>query len=81
MGRCDFGWEEYRTVGEFDGAVKYGRLLKTGERPGDVVYQEKLREDAIRDAGWQVVRWTWDDLKDPDAIADKLRRAFARGKR
>jgi hypothetical protein len=81
LGRCDFGWEEYRTVGEFDGAVKYGRLLRTGEHPGDVVYREKLREDAIRDAGWQVARWTWDDLKDPDAIADKLRRAFVRGKR
>jgi len=24
---CDFGWPAQRTVGEFDGKVKYGRLL------------------------------------------------------
>jgi hypothetical protein len=26
----DFYWEEFRTVGEFDGAVKYGRALRSG---------------------------------------------------
>ena len=49
-------------AGEFDGKVKYGRLLKVGETAGDVVYREKLREDALRDLGWQMVRWTWSDL-------------------
>ena len=27
VARSDFGWEEERTLGEFDGKQKYGRLL------------------------------------------------------
>ena len=78
LARSDFGWEEFKTVGEFDGAQKYGRLLIPGEPPGDKIYQEKLREDMIRDAGWQVARWTWDELETPDVIVKRLWRAFAR---
>lgn len=81
VARCDFGWEELGTLGEFDGKIKYGRLLKPGQRVEDVVYQEKLREDALRDRGWQVVRWTWDDLKAPEVICDRLLRAFERAGR
>ena len=46
IGRTDFAWPELRTVGEFDGRVKYGRLLRPGQEPGDVVFAEKRREDA-----------------------------------
>ena len=81
VGRCDFGWERYRTVGEFDGRIKYGRLLRPGQHPGDAVFQEKLREDAIRDHRWEVTRWTWDDLGRPPLVAARIRRAFARGRR
>lgn len=81
VGRADFCWEEHRTLGEFDGRVKYGRLLRPGETAGDVVYAEKLREDAMRDLGCQVVRWTYADLMTPAVIATKLQRAFARGGR
>jgi len=58
VGRSDFGWEEQRTLGEFDGRVKYGRLLRPGETAADTVYREKRREDALRDQGWQLVRWS-----------------------
>ena len=81
LGRCDFAWLERRTVGEFDGKVKYGRFRRPGESFEDAVYREKLREDAIRDQGWQLVRWTWDDLRQPRLIADRLARAFARAHR
>jgi hypothetical protein len=74
----DFYWEEFRTVGEFDGKVKYGRSLRPGEDPGEVVYREKRREDALRDLGLKVVRWTWDELGTFIAPAERLRRAFAR---
>ena len=77
-GRSDFAWEEQRTLGEFDGRVKYGALLRPGQRVEDVVWAEKRREDALRDLGWQVVRWTWSDLQQPRVIADRLQRAFAR---
>lgn len=80
-GRCDFGWPSVRTLGEFDGRVKYGRLLRPGQAAGDVVYEEKLREDELRDLRWQVVRWTWADLSPGTVVAERLRRAFARGTR
>jgi hypothetical protein len=77
LGRADFGWPGRATVGEFDGRVKYGRLLRPGEQPGDAVFAEKRREDALRDAGLRVVRWTWPDLAAFAPVADRLRRALA----
>jgi hypothetical protein len=81
VARCDFAWIERRTVGEFDGRVKYGRFRQPGESSADAVHREKLREDAIRDQGWQVVRWVWDDLATPRVIVDRLQRAFDRAHR
>jgi len=78
VARVDFGWPERRTVAEFDGKIKYGRLLRHGEDPGQSVYREKLREDMLRDLGWEVVRWVWADLAHPEVIAERLRRAFLR---
>ena len=78
LGRCDFGWDELRTVGEFDGRVKYGRL---GDRRAveEVVWDEKRREDAIRSQGLQMVRWVSADLYPPNELERQLRQAFARG--
>lgn len=75
--RVDFLFREYRTVGELDGRHKYGRLLKPGEEPGEVVWREKRREDRIRSKGFQVVRLVWADLYNPDLVAARIRRAFA----
>jgi hypothetical protein len=79
VGRCDFGWSGARTVGEFDGRVKYGRLVRPDQRPEDVVWAEKQREDALRDLGWQVVRWTWWDLEHERLLAERVGRALRRG--
>jgi hypothetical protein len=81
IGRCDFAWPEHRTVGEFDGKVKYGRYRRPGETIEEAVHREKLREDAIRDQGWQMARWIWDDLANPLVIAGRILRAFGRGAR
>jgi hypothetical protein len=77
-GRTDFAWEADRVVGEFDGRVKYGRLLRPGQEPGDAVFEEKRREDLIRDEGWGVVRWVWADLRVPHRLAARVRRALTR---
>jgi hypothetical protein len=58
--------------------VKYGRALRPGQTAGDVVFAEKRREDALRDLGFQVVRWTWDELWPFDEVVERIRRAFAR---
>lgn len=81
VARSDFAWPEFRTLGEFDGRLKYGRFLRSGQTPGDVVFAEKVREDLLRELGWEVVRWIWDDLRHPEQIAARLERAFARGRR
>jgi hypothetical protein len=75
----DFAWPERRTVGEFDGRIKYGRLVKPGQDPGDAVFEEKRREDVIRDRDVGVVRWTWSELDAFAPVAHRLRLRLARG--
>ena len=62
VGRCDLG-SPFGTIGEFDGRVKYGLLLKPGQTAEDVLLAEKRREERLRELGWQVVRWGWANLK------------------
>jgi hypothetical protein len=81
VARVDFLWDEQKTVGEFDGKVKYGRLLKPGQSSDTVVFEEKVREDALRDLGWQVVRWLWRDVYRKGVLRERLDRAFARSGR
>lgn len=81
LGRGDFGYPAEQVLGEFDGRVKYGRLLRPGTSAGDAVFEEKRREDAIRDAGWQVTRWTWSDLEVRGLVAARMQRALDRSRR
>lgn len=80
LGRVDFLFPEHGVVGEFDGRSKYGRLVPDGQVPADVVWAEKLREDAIRNAGWEVVRWVWDELATPSLVVERIREAFGRSR-
>lgn len=78
IARVDFYWEEHKTIGEFDGKIKYGRLLKPGQRIEDVIFDEKVREDELRDLGLQVVRWLWHDISRAGVLRERVLRAFAR---
>lgn len=81
LGRVDFYFDELGIVGEFDGKVKYsgGVDATDGARtPQQVVWEEKKREDALRAAGLDVIRWTWADLHEPDRLADLFDAARAR---
>jgi len=69
----DFGWSEHRVVGEFDGKIKYGRLLEPGMDVTEVVVAEKNREQRLRRRHWWTVRWTWDDLFRPGVFAAMIR--------
>jgi hypothetical protein len=62
MGIADFCWEAERHLGEFDGKIKYGRLLHEGETPADAVFREKRREDGMRGELFGMSRWVWADL-------------------
>ena len=73
LGRTDFWWERQRVFGEFDGRVKYGRLLRAGEAPGDVVFREKRREDRFREMlGARCARLTWADLERPRETGERF---------
>jgi hypothetical protein len=81
LGITDFAWPDFGLLGEFDGMIKYGRLLKEGETPGDAVEREKKREDRLREeTGWFMVRLIWAELFAPGATGAKIRRQLERGR-
>jgi len=80
IARCDLGYPQLGVLIEFDGAIKYGKLLQPGESAPDVVVAEKIREDRIRDQGYVVVRVAWAELTDSAVLAAKINTALTRGR-
>lgn len=77
VARVDLAWPELGVFAEFDGMIKYGRLLKEDESVKDVVVREQRREEMIcRLTGWVCVRVVWADLDRPVATADRIRARF-----
>lgn len=76
IGLPDFDWEDFKTIGEFDGYEKYSaqKYLK-GMTPSQVVVEEKNRENRLRAKGYNVVRWVWADLKDSSRLVRLLHEA------
>lgn len=71
--RADFRIKGTKVLVEFDGAVKYA------DGDGRTLFDEKRREDALRRAGWVVVRVVWADLSRPDAVRRRIATAVALG--
>jgi hypothetical protein len=79
VGITDFAWPDHGLLGEFDGRVKYGRFLRSGESIADAIYREKLREDLLRElTGWSMIRFIWADLDRPAVSAARVRRMLNR---
>ena len=68
-GRVDFLWRRHRTIAEADGAVKYAR-------PAQAMAQ--LNRDArLREAGFDVVHFTWPEIvRVPAQVVAAIRTAF-----
>ncbi|MGC4961865.1 hypothetical protein [Gordonia sp. DT101] len=81
VARVDLYWDEERMVGEVDGRGKYTADLDPGEHPGDRVWDEKRREDAIRDLDETVVRWGWQECMHPERLHALLRRGLTRARK
>ncbi len=79
--RADFGWPALRTLGEFDGKIKYGRGFDPKRSPEQLLFDEKVREDRLRASGWQIVGWIWADFYRPAELCARLDAAFTRGRR
>ncbi|MGN6782523.1 MAG: hypothetical protein ACTHJH_13565 [Marmoricola sp.] len=79
VARLDFAWPSLGIWVEFDGKIKYEKLLKEGERASDVVLREKRREAMIeRLTGWKCIRLTWTDVEHPAAFIAELLEAIER---
>jgi hypothetical protein len=72
IGRADFLWRAYRTVGEADGAIKYADPARA---------MAQLERDAkLRAAGFEVVHFTWQAItRTPDQVVASINTAFRRG--
>jgi len=71
--RVDFLWRRRRTIGEADGMLKY-------DVDSEALRREKLRQERLEEAGFVVVRWTWDDAwHDGERTCRRIAGAFARG--
>jgi hypothetical protein len=62
IGRADFGWLQYRHLGEFDGFVKFGGIPGDLRSPQQIAFAEKIREDAMRRQPFGLSRWVWSEL-------------------
>jgi len=62
VGISDFYWEEQRHLGEFDGKIKYQKLLRRDETPSECVFREKKREDTMRADLRGMTRFVWSEV-------------------
>jgi predicted transcriptional regulator of viral defense system len=70
IARVDFFWRHYNVIAEADGLLKYD-----GER----AVAELKRDRLLREAGYEVVHFTWQELfSDPVRVAGRIRAAFER---
>jgi hypothetical protein len=70
IARVDFFWRRYGVIAESDGLLKYD----SGER----AIAELKRDRLLREAGYEVIHFTWQELfSDPVRVAGRIREAFA----
>lgn len=72
--RVDFFWPRIRLVGEADGMNKY----ELRGRPMAELREERRREQRIRDADCDIVRWDWRVASNPQLLAARVFAAMER---
>jgi hypothetical protein len=74
IARVDFFWAQYRVAGESDGLLKY--------KDSRAAIAELKRDRLLREAGYEVVHLTWQELfGQPERVIARFRAAFARDSR
>ncbi len=77
-GIVDFVLHRERALIEFDGEIKYGRLLKPGQGITDVIRAERARERLLEDlTGYRMFRIIWSELDQPHELNERLRNSIA----
>lgn len=71
IGRADFLWRRYNTIGEADGAFKYQTPARA---------RVQLERDArLRAAGYEVVHFSWAEItRVPAQVVESIQVAFSR---
>jgi very-short-patch-repair endonuclease len=68
--RVDFCWPEHRVIAEADGLAKYSERKDLAE--------QFRRDRLLRDAGYQVIHFTWHELmRTPEVVIGRIRAAIA----
>lgn len=71
IGRVDFLWFEHRTIVEVDGALKYADPKRA--------IDQLRRDELLREAGFEVVHFTWAQIVyEPDQVVARIRAVFRR---
>ena len=70
VARVDLLIRDTKVIIEFDGKLKYA------SGSGQVLWDEKVREDALRALGYVIVRLTWADIENPRRAMAKIYRAL-----
>ncbi|MBO1267133.1 hypothetical protein J1902_03920 [Arthrobacter sp. PO-11] len=72
--RADFAWKREKLILEFDGKDKYFDY-----RPTELVlFEERQRETALRELGWEFVRVRWPQLLQPYEVERRINLALER---
>jgi predicted transcriptional regulator of viral defense system len=74
IGRVDYYWPQHRTIAEADGKMKYDTR--------DEAVRQLRRDARLREAGFEVVHFTWADiLYRPERVIASILAAFAKKER
>ena len=74
IARVDFFWRQNNVIAEADGLLKY--------ESGGKAIAELKRDRMLREAGYEVIHFTWQELfGDPALVAARIRTAFDRARR
>ncbi|MEU2612341.1 type IV toxin-antitoxin system AbiEi family antitoxin domain-containing protein [Micromonospora sp. NPDC007271] len=72
LGVGDLGWRRARVIAEADG--------RDPHRTPQAVYEDRVRQNRLVNAGWTVLRFTWSDTLRPDYIPETVRQALRRAR-
>ncbi len=72
LGVGDLGWRAARVIAEADGRAVHGSLR--------AIYEDRARQNRLANAGWTVLRFTWQDTLRPDYIPHTVARALRRSR-
>jgi hypothetical protein len=73
LGVGDLGWRGPRVIAEADGQDAHGTP--------QAVYADRRRQNRLVNAGWTILRFTWQDTLHPNYIPHTVRQAIAASQR